>query len=311
MEDWGFQNIDPHLQAVVHSPNGQHVFVCSSNFIGRYWSGRMGIWDACSKVPDMHQIMAGAETQTGINDAKWFSPSGVIVASDSGAVEVWGFDSEDCILNNESYSYIHDDVVNSVAICCLGTSSYSASNDCNIISFDIETTSMLHKFSGHADCVHTVACHPTNDSLFLSCSQDGLVLIWDSRKEKPAKIFSNRTFSPNPSAVNWHPDGNGIAIGNEVGEILLADAKTDDIRCSSKPHSRFVYQVKFCSQDTSLLASVSHDGSVAVTKVGDDMQVIYENQDHEDSVHGLCWHNGDKSFCTCGWDQKVIIHALD
>ena len=43
--------------------------------------------------------------------------------------------------------------------------------------------------SGHNGPIYDVVCHPQQSAMFVSCSQDGRVLLWDVRKPKPAKLI--------------------------------------------------------------------------------------------------------------------------
>ena len=43
--------------------------------------------------------------------------------------------------------------------------------------------------SGHNGPIYDVVYHPHQSDMFVSCSQDGRVLLWDVRKPKPAKLI--------------------------------------------------------------------------------------------------------------------------
>ncbi|KAL0149791.1 hypothetical protein M9458_054839, partial [Cirrhinus mrigala] len=117
----------------------------------------------------------------------------------------------------------------------------------------------------HSQPVSSVSCSPVDESLFLSCAQDGRLLLWDRRKPKPASRLDVVSPSCSPTAVVWHPhQSSTIAYGDELGRVTVRDLQTSDGVRTINAHSRRVSRLTFSSESSPLLASISDDCSVAV-----------------------------------------------
>ncbi len=55
--------------------------------------------------------------------------------------------------------------------------------------------SLCYYISAHTGLVNDVSYHLSDKDMFISCSQDGVVLLWDTRKPRPAKVVGKDTFS--------------------------------------------------------------------------------------------------------------------
>lgn len=61
---------------------------------------------------------------------------------------------------------------------CALTDSHRRSTDGNVYVYHRGTGKLLERLPGHTDTVNSVAWHPTNHSMFASCSDDATVRIW-------------------------------------------------------------------------------------------------------------------------------------
>ncbi|CAG2210876.1 MEP50 [Mytilus edulis] len=180
--------------------------------------------------------------------------------------------------------------------------------------WDVETLSSVHSFRGHYDIVECVRCHPLEPSMFLSCSQDNRILLWDTRKPRPASVVDSSPLENSPRSLAWQPQSkNMFAVGSSTGQIVFKDTRTSiGTPLSFTPHTRDVYKLEFCSDRPQLLASVSEDCTTVVTSL-DTQKQVYRDCSHKDYVRGVSWMN-DLQLYTCGWDSQVklnnVVHLL-
>ncbi|XP_014666872.1 PREDICTED: methylosome protein 50-like [Priapulus caudatus] len=301
--------MDPHLQGLSYSNEG-YLFLCASDLIGRYWSGTLCLFrDGCA-APDITQCLTGCQTEGGLNDVRWITNHKAAVASDSGGLEVWEVNEARDEMRQISYNYAHDDAANSLDLTCDShAKAVTAGSDGRVFLWDLETNTHIQGYRGHTDIIWNAACHSVESNSFVSCSKDGSVLTWDLRQATPASVL--KVLSPKPSCVAWQPGGINICVGTETGGLLLLDGRQGAVLMQSQPHSRFIHQLAFCPNDSTLVASVSNDCSVIVTKISTTIQAIYANKEHMDFVRGLCWQpDSTNMLTTCGWDTKVLAHTL-
>ncbi|XP_037550753.1 DDB1- and CUL4-associated factor 5 [Nematolebias whitei] len=137
------------------------------------------------------------------------------------------------------------------------TKVFSGGNDEQVILHDVERRETLNVFL-HIDAVYSLSVSPVNDNVFTSSSDDGRVLIWDTREQPHGEPFCLASY---PSAFH-------SVMFNPVEPWLLATANSKegvelwDIR---KPRSSLLryggimslqsaMSVRFNSTGTQLLA---------------------------------------------------------
>ncbi|MED6291065.1 hypothetical protein CHARACLAT_019824, partial [Characodon lateralis] len=177
--------------------------------------------------------------------------------------------------------------------------------------WDLSQETVVTTYSVHTQPVNCVACSPTDESLFVSCGQDGRVLMWDRRKpDKPASRIDVEFPSCSPTTAAWHPQQRStIAFGDELGNVTVKDFLGTEPARVEKIHSRRVNSLGFSTNGASLLASVSDDCSLAV--MTSELQEIFRDRQHQDFVKGVCWLHGDSSnLTTVGWDHLVLHHTI-
>uniref|UniRef100_A0A4W3GNB6 Methylosome protein WDR77 n=1 Tax=Callorhinchus milii TaxID=7868 RepID=A0A4W3GNB6_CALMI len=231
------------------------------------------------KAPNEEFCTVGVQTEAGVVDTCWVSDRGILVASDSGAVELWEVSESEALMMNKFCKYEHDDIVTKVSVLSGKTHAVSGSLDCRFVPL----ASLSHSRS-----VTYVASCPSNESLFLSCGQVKknasnvelicLLLLFVARTE----------------------DGI-VGIKNLQNE-------TDSIQ-TSKVHTRAVSGLEFSSHSTPLLASVSEDCTVAVVDM--DLSKVFQDQSHKDFVRSVSWSPLNSAvISTAGWDHQVLHHTI-
>lgn len=284
----------------------------ASSLTGRTWQGSVWLYSDPEKAPNEGFCTAGVQTEAGITDVKWVSEKGVAVASDSGALELWELAEDERLLVNRFTKYEHDHIVTTVSPITGASGAVTGSMDCRIKVWDLSQETVITTYSAHSGPVTCVACSPSDESLFMSCGQDGRVLMWDKRKpNKPASRIDADSPYCLPTTVVWHPHHRStVAFGDELGRVIVKDFLGTERAQVANVHSRRVNGLAFSTHSASLLASVSDDCSLAVMNT--QLQEILRDQRHQDFVKGVSWlHGGSNSLTTVGWDHLVLHHSVD
>ncbi|TDL22196.1 WD40 repeat-like protein [Rickenella mellea] len=163
-------------------------------------------------------------------NGRWLASAG-----DDLLVLLWDFYQEDVKVPSHSF---HGHRAN---VFCLDFSShnqyiYSGSTDELILKYDISRAgdpSLVHQgpplavFTSHDDSVRAVSCHPQNDEIFLSASEDGTVLLHDTRAQESStracgKISNSSEFTD----VQYHPQLESLFVtADNRGHVRLRDSR--------------------------------------------------------------------------------------
>ncbi|XP_025790934.1 methylosome protein 50 isoform X3 [Puma concolor] len=164
--------------------------------------------------------------------------------------------------------------------------------------------------SAHSGQVTCVAASPHKDSVFLSCSEDNRILLWDTRCPKPASQMGCTASGYLPTSLAWHPQQSEVFVfGDESGTISLVDTKSARCALSSAVHSQCVTGLVFSPHSSPFLASVSEDCSLAVLDSG--LSEVFRSRAHRDFVRDATWSPLNHSLLTTvGWDHQVTHHIV-
>ncbi|XP_023696890.1 methylosome protein WDR77 [Paramormyrops kingsleyae] len=300
--------MEKHLESVHYRKDGT-LLMGASSLSGRCWSGSIWVYRDPTQCPSEDRCSAGVQTESGISEARWVSERGILVASDSGAVELWELAEDGRLIVSKFSLHEHDDVVTCVSPTAGGVMAVSGSMDTCIKVWDLNQETVVNTYNGHSSTVSRVSCSPLDEALFLSCGQDGRLLLWDRRKPQPATRLDVVSPSCCATSLAWHPEHSNIfAYGDVLGRVTLRDVQGERVQ-TLNTHDRSVMGLAFSTHSVPLLASISDDCSVAVM----DSQVseVFRNRQHQDFVRGVSWApGGADTLTTVGWDHQVFHHSV-
>ncbi|XP_049621726.1 methylosome protein 50 [Suncus etruscus] len=282
----------------------------ASSLSGRCWAGSLWLFKDPSAAPNEGFCSAGVQTEAGVADLTWVGDRSILVASDSGAVELWELDENESLIVSKFCKYEHDDIVSSVSALSSGTRAVSGSKDFCIKVWDLTQQTVQNSYRAHSGEVTCVAASPHEDSVFLSCSEDNRVLLWDTRCPKPASQMDCNTSGFLPTSLAWHPQQSEIfVLGDESGTISFVSTKSTSSTLSKPVHSQCITGLVFSPHSAPFLASVSEDCSLAVLDSG--LDEVFRSQAHRDFVRDATWSPLNHSLVTTvGWDHQVVHHVV-
>ncbi|RVE57592.1 hypothetical protein OJAV_G00217730 [Oryzias javanicus] len=137
------------------------------------------------------------------------------------------------------------------------TKVFSGGNDEQVILHDVERGETLNVFL-HIDAVYSLSVSPVNDNVFASSSDDGRVLIWDTREPPHGEPFCLASYPSAFHSVMFNPvEPRLLATANSKEGVGLWDIRkprSSLLRYGGSMSLQSAMSVRFNSSGTQLLA---------------------------------------------------------
>lgn len=304
--------IHNHIDSIQFDNDGG-LLVAASSLTNRYWVGALFYFEEPEKAPDAEYCTVKHQLDKGVTDVKWIpNAKKFVCAMDTGSVELWFLgnnqETKEVTMMCMADPVEHDDIVTSVSVNADSSRVCSSSQDMRIKIWDLEEFTSMHSYKGHSDTVHMAEYHPSDTNLLLSCSQDGSLLLWDTRKSKPASFIDTQLLPSVATCLTWQP-GNEFTfvVGTETGDIVSQDTRQTNQPLSSAVHTRTVNKLAFAPHRNDVLATCSDDSTSTVLQLVNQKCTVLKTIKHEDFVKGLAWRPTTNQLFTSGWDKSVKV----
>ncbi|KAM4642300.1 echinoderm microtubule-associated protein-like 2 isoform 2-T2 [Discoglossus pictus] len=162
---------------------------------------------------------------------------------------------------------------------------------------------------GHTDELWGLCSHPSSE-LFLTCGQDKLVHLWNSREHQP--VWSTTLEDP-ARVAGFHPSGSVVAIGTTNGRFLVLDSLTHVIVTTVSDATEQISVTRY-SPDGQFLAVGSHDNFIYVYEVneeGREYRRLGKCSGHSSFVTHLDWATDSSCFMTNSGDYEILYWDPD
>ena len=156
----------------------------------------------------------------------------------------------------------HELAVSQVLFNAAGNLVVSAAKDATVRFWDLRSAVCLQSFGRPLGEVTSVQLSPSGTQL-LSSSRDNAVRLWDVRSAKPLRCFTGHQNTCKSFVRARFGPGKGLVVsGSEDGVLYMWDLESGQLMQRLRGHADVAYDAVW-SEENSMLASCSHDGTLA------------------------------------------------
>lgn len=168
-------------------------------------------------------------------------------------------------------------------------------------------------FKGHTQVVNRVRWVPTDNCLFISAGQDGIINQWDVRLEEPSITISSKLEGARDAKLSPF-DPNLLAASFDNGSVLLWDfRRPDELLTRISAHKRNTLCVEWHPQWENTLATCGGDKCIKVWNVKNPANYLHKIQAPE-NVARVRWvpdYANMIASCSSSHDNSLLIWHLN
>ncbi|KAH7915613.1 WD40 repeat-like protein [Hygrophoropsis aurantiaca] len=229
------------------------------------------------------------------NDGRWLASAG-----DDLSIHMWDFNQEN--VQNPSHT-LRGPQANVLTMDFSATNQflYSGGTDNTILKHDIyqapfsqpgrnSSFSILGEYRQHEGSIRGISCHPFQEEIFLSASEDGMVIMHDSRVDRRlSRAQGMLQHTAEFTSVKSHPTMDHIfATSDAHGQVCLRDTRMafGPLKSRSNHGVVQIYNTELCKRSKDILAHpesssivFDHDGTKLATNMLHYFPTIYSLSD--------------------------------
>lgn len=269
------------VHALAWSPDGAAIASGGEDATVRFWRVATG--------RQTHQLTAHSHP---VRAVAW-SPDGTRVASAASTVRIW-----DATTGQQSVQFKgHNHQVRAVAWSPDGMSIASAAGTARL--WDARSGEQFAQFTGHSHAVEAVAWSPNGETLATAASR---VRLWEIASGVETLSFETGGVV---RAIEWHRDGEGIAICGVAGFVALLDVRVGPGIRLLRGHSGTVSDLAW-HPDGVGLATAGHDCSTRLWDTSTGLQTAAA-AGHNGPVFAVAWSPSGDRIASRGIDDAVRV----
>ena len=223
-----------------------------------------------------------------------------VFGSFDGNIRVVSYDTSDITLLENA----HKKPVISLSFSKDGRFMASASQDDEIIFWDMVDFRQIKRIKKHGHGVRAVVVSPKGDMLYIAFPNS--IYEYETSKWVNTAIFEGYDNGIYSIAIN--SSGEKIAAGSKLGDIYITDINKQEIVKTIKAGRQVIISLDFASSKN-ILASGSYDRTVRIYNI-DSSKTLNEFSLFSDTIRGVVLNNSGTKVLAGSDDGNILIYDL-
>jgi len=191
----------------------------------------------------------------------------------------------------------------------------TSSGDSSIFLWDVERQEKCNEFLGHQSDVVSLSetsINKTNENnrIFLSCSTDKTVKLWDSRENAQTKcVMTFHGHNSDVNCVKWFPDNLAFASGGDEGLVRLFDIRSYHQLNFYKTNTKQISVVSLGFPQSGRFLFAGYDETPFCQVYNTITNNVAATPVHVDRVTSIELSPNNNSIAIASWDMLTKIWA--